>query len=73
VLERQRGYPGSLPIVTEPDSELSALRDLVRQASARNRTLEGIRVGVFLILGLQVALILLAFFGAFRTEVVVFP
>ena len=61
VLERQRG--GSTPSSSaEPDTELDVLRELVRQASARNQILEGIRVGVFMILGLHVVVLLLAIF-----------
>jgi hypothetical protein len=59
VLERQRG---DSPVVAEPDTELDVLRELVRQASARNQILEGIRVGVFMILGLHVVVLLLAIF-----------
>lgn len=56
----------------EPESELSELRALVRQASSRNQTLEGIRIGIFLLLGLHALVVLLFTLGVIRIEVVVF-
>lgn len=54
------------------EADPNDLQELIRLTESQSQALDGIRVGIFLLLAFQVVLVALVVFGAIRVEVVVF-